>query len=67
VKKQFYSINVVLETEARVPDVLQRVVSRALNQYAYLDSEIYGIDITPIDIEDNQFKWIKQLKSLNEL
>jgi len=66
-KKQFYSINVVLETEAKGSAVLQRAVRQAIEEDSYLDSEIYGIDITPIDIEDNQFKWIKQLKSLNEL
>ena len=31
------------------------------------DSNVYGIDITPIDIEQDQFKWVKAIKSLNEL
>ena len=66
-KKQFYSINVVLETEAKGPDVLQRAVRQAIEEDSYLNSDIYSIDITPIDIENTQFKWVKQLRDLNEL
>ena len=31
------------------------------------NKEPVSIDITPIDIESDQFKWVKAVRSLNEL
>lgn len=58
--KQVYKIEMIVEINAQ--DDINLVDIKRLT-----DSNVYGIDITPIDIEQDQFKWVKAIKSLNEL
>ena len=58
--KQVYKIEMIVEINAQ--DDINLVDIKRLT-----DSNVYGIDITPIDIEQDQFKWVKAIMSLNEL
>jgi hypothetical protein len=59
-KKQFYKVEIIVETEGK------EIVNLKDIQQLEKDSKVYSIDITPIDIDNDQFEWVKALKTLNE-
>ena len=60
-KKQFYKIEMIVETDGDKKINLKDI------QQLEKNSLIYSIDVTPIDTEQDQFRWINAIKSLNEL
>jgi len=59
-QNQFYKIEIIVETEGK------KIVNLKDIQQLEKDSKVYSIDITPIDIDNDQFEWVKNLKTLNE-
>jgi hypothetical protein len=59
-KEQFYKVEIIVETEGK------EIVNLKDIQQLEKDSKVYSIDITPIDIDNDQFEWVKALKTLNE-
>jgi|TARA_B100000809_G_scaffold71117_1_gene68702 formate-dependent nitrite reductase cytochrome c552 subunit len=60
-QKQFYKIEIIVETDGKKEINLKDI------QQLEKDSKVYSIDVTPIDIEEDQFRWVNAIKSLNEL
>jgi len=58
-KEQFYKIEIICEWDNEKKITLGGLVAKG--------KEPISVDITPIDIETDQFKWVKAVKSLNEL
>ena len=58
-KEQFYIIEIICEWDNEKKITLGGLVAKG--------KEPISVDITPIDIETDQFKWVKAAKSLNEL
>jgi hypothetical protein len=58
-KEQFYKIEIICEWDNEKKITLGGLVAKG--------KEPISVDITPIDIETDQFKWVKAAKSLNEL
>ena len=58
-KQQFYKIELICEWDNEKKITLGGLVAKG--------KEPISVDITPIDIETDQFKWVKAAKSLNEL
>ena len=58
-KEQFYKIELICEWDNEKKITLGGLVAKG--------KEPISVDITPIDIETDQFKWVKAAKSLNEL
>jgi len=58
-KEQFYKIELICEWDNEKKITLGGLMAKG--------KEPISIDITPIDIETDQFKWVKAAKSLNEL
>jgi len=59
IKKQYYKIEIICEWDNKNKLTLGRLMAE--------NKEPVSIDITPIDIESDQFKWVKAVRSLNEL
>ena len=59
IKKQYYKIEIICEWDNKNKLTLGRLMAQG--------KEPVSIDITPIDIESDQFKWVKAVRSLNEL
>jgi len=53
---QFYKIELTVEIEA--VDKIKFKHVRRLSE-----SQVYAIDVTPLDIEDDQFIWLKDMQS----
>tara|TARA_R100000742_G_C4278508_1_gene101419 strand:+ start:3059 stop:3238 length:180 start_codon:yes stop_codon:yes gene_type:complete len=58
-KEQYYKIEIICEWDNEQKLTLGRLMAKG--------KQPISIDITPIDIETDQFKWVKAVKSLNEL
>jgi len=58
-KKQFYKIEIICEWDNEEKITLGHLMAKG--------REPVSIDVTPIDIETDQFKWVKAVNSLNEL
>jgi len=58
-KEQFYKIELICEWDNEKKITLGGLMAKG--------KEPISVDITPIDIETDQFKWVKAAKSLNEL
>ena len=52
-KKQVYKIELIVEWDNEEKISLKKIAK----------AKPYTIDITPIDLEDEQYKWLKQLKA----
>jgi hypothetical protein len=59
IKRQFYKIEIICEWDNKDKLTLNKLMAQS--------KEPVSIDITPIDIESDQFKWVKAVNSLNEL
>ena len=59
IKRQFYKIEIICEWDNKDKLTLNRLMAQS--------KEPVSTDITPIDIESDQFKWVKAVNSLNEL
>jgi len=58
-KRQYYKIEIICEWDNEKKLTLGSLMAKG--------KEPISIDITPIDIETDQFKWVKAVRSLNEL
>tara|TARA_R100001082_G_scaffold60670_1_gene33736 strand:+ start:205 stop:393 length:189 start_codon:yes stop_codon:yes gene_type:complete len=52
-KKQVYKIELIVEWDNEEKISLKKIAK----------AKPYTVDITPIDLEDEQYKWLKQLKA----
>jgi|TARA_B100000315_G_C14103238_1_gene374706 hypothetical protein len=53
---QFYKIELTVEIEA-----VDKIKFRQVKDLS--ESQVYAIDVTPLDVEDNQFIWLKEMQS----
>jgi hypothetical protein len=53
---QFYKIELTVEIEA-----VDKIKFRQVKDLS--KSQVYAIDVTPLDIEDDQFIWLKDMQS----
>ena len=53
---QFYKIELTVEIEA-----VDKIKFRQVKDLS--ESQVYAIDVTPLDIEDDQFIWLKDMQS----
>ena len=58
-RQQFYKIELICEWDNEKKITLGGLMAKG--------KEPISVDITPIDIETDQFKWVKAAKSLDEL
>ena len=55
-RTQFYKIELTVEIEA-----VDKIKFRQVKDLS--KSQVYAIDVTPLDIEDDQFIWLKDMQS----
>ena len=53
---QFYKIELTVEIEA-----VDKIKFKQVQDLS--ESQVYAIDVTPLDIEDDQFIWLKDMQS----
>ena len=53
---QFYKIELTVEIEAVDKIKFEQVKDLS-------ESQVYAIDVTPLDVEDDQFIWLKDMQS----
>ena len=53
---QFYKIELTVEIEA-----VDKIKFKQVQDLS--ESQVYAIDVTPLDVEDNQFIWLKDMQS----
>ena len=53
---QFYKIELTVEIEA-----VDKIKFRQVKDLS--ESQVYAIDVTPLDVEDDQFIWLKDMQS----
>ena len=53
---QFYKIELTVEIEA-----VDKIKFKQVKDIS--ESQVYAIDVTPLDIEDDQFIWLKDMQS----
>ena len=53
---QFYKIELTVEIEA-----VDKIKFRQVKDLS--KSQVYAIDVTPLDVEDDQFIWLKDMQS----
>ena len=53
---QFYKIELTVEIEAVDGIKFKQVKDLS-------EDQVYAIDVTPLDVEDNQFIWLKEMQS----
>ena len=53
---QFYKIELTVEIEA-----VDKIKFKQVKDLS--ESQVYAIDVTPLDVEDNQFIWLKDMQS----
>ena len=53
IKKQVYKIELIVEWDNDEKVSLKKIAK----------AEPYTVDITPIDLEDDQYEWLKRLKA----
>ena len=58
-KEQYYKVEIICKWDNKDKLTLGRLMAKG--------REPVSIDITPIDVESDQFKWVKAVNSLNEL
>ena len=53
---QFYKIELTVEIEA-----VDKIKFKQVKDIS--ESQVYAIDVTPLDVEDDQFIWLKNMQS----
>ena len=53
---QFYKIELTVEIEA-----VDKIKFKQVKDLS--ESQVYAIDVTPLDVEDDQFIWLKDMQS----
>ena len=53
---QFYKIELTVEIEA-----VDKINFKQVKDLS--ESQVYAIDVTPLDVEDDQFIWLKDMQS----
>ena len=53
---QFYKIELTVEIEA-----VDKIKFKQVKEIS--ESQVYAVDVTPLDVEDNQFIWLKDMQS----
>jgi hypothetical protein len=53
---QFYKIELTVEIEA-----VDKIKFKQVKDIS--ESQVYAIDVTPLDVEDDQFIWLKDMQS----
>ena len=53
---QFYKIELTVEIEA-----VDKIKFKQVQDLS--ESQVYAIDVTPLDVEDDQFIWLKDMQS----
>ena len=53
---QFYKIELTVEIEA-----VDKIKFKQVKELS--ESQVYAVDVTPLDIEDNQLIWLKDMQS----
>ena len=56
---QFYKIELTVEIEA-----VDKIKFKQVKDLS--EGQVYAIDVTPLDIEDDQFIWLKDMQSQRE-
>ena len=56
---QFYKIELTVEIEA-----VDKIKFKQVKDLS--EGQVYAIDVTPLDVEDDQFIWLKDMQSQRE-
>ena len=56
---QFYKIELTVEIEA-----VDKIKFKQVKDLS--EGQVYAIDVTPLDLEDDQFIWLKDMQSQRE-